>query len=1262
MTGRLGVDIGGTFTDLVLETDHGMFSTKVLTTYAAPEDAIVDGMHRVCAKAGVEPSFISQIIHGTTLATNALIERRGAKTALITTNGFRDVIEMRTESRFELYDLNLLLPEPLLARNRRYVVKERVEATGRVLIPLDRAEVEALADELAEAEYESIAVGLLHSYVNDSHERMIRDVLTEKLPGVMISLSSEVSPQMREYERFNTTIANAYIKPLMKTYLNRLAGRLAAEGAECPIFLMHSGGGIISIESAAEFPVRLVESGPAGGAVFAADIAARHGLDKVLSFDMGGTTAKICLIKNRSPKTARVFEVARAYRFKKGSGMPISIPVIDMVEIGAGGGSLAHVDALNQIRVGPESAGSEPGPACYGQGGERPAVTDADLVLGRLDPSNFAGGTIPLHPHDAEKALTVHLGDKLGMDALEAAWGVAEMVDENMANAARVHAVENGEDLSEYTMIAFGGAAPLHAGRLCEKLGIDRCLIPVGAGVGSAIGFLRAPFSFEANRSVFMRVSAFDADAVKRLFAEMEVEARGFVRSCDADADMSTEHKVYVRYAGQGWEIPVRLTAEQVAYPDADTFLKLFEEDYAKLFGRTVDGMEAEITVWSVNAFTPPAAVEAIEPATRTTRATVIGQRQLFDPGLGKLTDAAVSLRQSFSPGTHLEGPAVVTEDETTIVVPASRALIAQADGTLDMTVRTTQSEHARAVSAVGYQVMWNRLISVVEEQAQALIRTAFSTSVREAGDLSAGVYNERGEMLAQAVTGTPGHINAMADSVLHFIRRIGRENMHDGDVYITNDPWEGTGHLHDFTVVTPSFHSGHLVGFFACTAHVVDIGGRGFGADANSIYEEGLYVPIMKFADRGVVNPTLVHIIRGNVREPDQIVGDLFALVTCNTIGHRRLMDMMNEFALADLTGISDFILTNSRNATLERINALQPDAADGHMRIDGYDTPIDLQVRVSFERDRVLCDWTGTSGLDKKGINVPLVYTKAYSCYALKCAIAPDIPNNAASLAPFEVVAPVNSILNAVHPAPVALRHVIGHMLPDTVYGALDQLLPDTVPAEGAGSICNFQVSLRPRTDQPAPAGAVRAEVLTFNSGGSGARPTLDGMNATAFPSGVMTMPVEATEQVGPVIIWRKELRPDSGGAGRYRGGLGQFMDVGASEGHEFDIQAMFDRVKFPALGRRGGQPGSPTTIGQDDGTAMKGKGKQFVAHGRKVMMAFPGGAGYGPTAERSHALVCRDLALGYISAEAARTVYNLTQAEIDDVLARARRGETF
>ena len=687
---RLGVDIGGTFTDVVLETAGGRHSAKVLTTYAAPENAIVDGMRQVCTKAGIAPQAIGQIIHGTTLATNALIERRGARTALITTQGFRDVIEMRTESRFEQYDLNLELPDPLLPRQMRHAVAERVDATGAILIPLARADIETVVDAIAEQSVESVAVGLIHSYLNDAHERLIRDVLAERLPDVMVSLSSEVSPQMREYERFNTVCANAYIKPLMKSYLGRLKGRLSDEGADCPVFLMHSGGGIISLDSAAEFPVRLVESGPAGGAVFAADIAARHGLDRVLSFDMGGTTAKICLIRDFTPKTSRVFEVARTYRFKKGSGMPISIPVIDMVEIGAGGGSLAHVDAMHQIRVGPESAGSEPGPACYGRGGDRPAVTDADLMLGKLDPDGFAGGSIRLDTEASHAALARVLGDPLDMDAMEAAFGLAEVVDENMANAARVHAVENGEDLAGYTMIAFGGAAPLHAGRLCEKLGIDRLLVPPGAGVGSAIGFLRAPFSFEANRSVYMTLSDFDPVRITDLLGDLQSEATGFVRTCDADSPINCEFKVYMRYTGQGWEIPVTLTEAQATAPDAATFLSLFEADYIRLFGRTVAGLDVEITVWSVNATTPPSPVEPLGAAGRGGTIIGTGTRAVFDPALAQVVDAAVVARTGLMDGATIDGPAVLTEDETTIIVPASRTATHLPDGCIDLTRKAT--------------------------------------------------------------------------------------------------------------------------------------------------------------------------------------------------------------------------------------------------------------------------------------------------------------------------------------------------------------------------------------------------------------------------------------------------------------------------------------------------------------------------------------------------------------------------------------------
>ncbi|WP_371157293.1 hydantoinase/oxoprolinase family protein [Jannaschia sp. 2305UL9-9] len=698
MTGskaRLGVDIGGTFTDVVLETTGGeRHSTKVLTTYAAPENAILEGMGRVCAAAGIDPGAISQIIHGTTLATNALIERRGAKTALITTEGFRDVIEMRTESRFEQYDLNLTLPEPLLPRQMRFTLSERVTADGATAIPLDRPEVEALADRLAEAEVQSVAVGLLHSYLDPIHERLVRDVLAERLPEVSVSLSSDVSPQMREYERFNTTVANAYIKPLMASYLGRLEQRLADAGADCPVFLMHSGGGIMSVADASAYPVRLVESGPAGGAVFAAHIAMQHGLDRVLSFDMGGTTAKICLIRDGAPKTARVFEVARSYRFKKGSGMPISIPVIDMVEIGAGGGSLASVDAMGRIQVGPESAGSEPGPACYGRGGERPAVTDADLVLGKLDPANFAGGTIPLYPDRSAAALAAHVGDRLGMDAESAAHGVAEVVDETMANAARVHAVENGEDLSGYTMIAFGGAAPLHAGRLAQKLGISRLLVPEGAGVGSAIGFLRAPASFEATRSAYMRMGDFDADAARHLLAELSQEATGFVRSCDAEARIDTEVKLFMRYVGQGWEIPITLDADLAAAPDADAILARFEADYARLFSRTVAGLDVEITVWAVNAATATDAVDRIAAAPAGHAVQGV-PRRLFDAGLGTQAQAHEVARADIATGARVAGPAAIVEDETTVIVPVGYTAIRQPDGCLDLILSNTQAEDA---------------------------------------------------------------------------------------------------------------------------------------------------------------------------------------------------------------------------------------------------------------------------------------------------------------------------------------------------------------------------------------------------------------------------------------------------------------------------------------------------------------------------------------------------------------------------------------
>ena len=682
---RLGVDIGGTFTDIVLETNSKRFSAKVLTENANPEMAIFKGIDDVCLKADIAPSDLTQIIHGTTLATNSLIERKGAKTALITTEGFRDVIEMRTESRFEQYDLNLSLPDPLLSREHRYVLKERIDARGRVLVPIEQRAVEDLANELRNKGYTSVAVGFLHSYVNNNHENVVGKIIQNKIPNIMVSLSNEVSPQVREYERFSTTVANAYIKPLIEKYLLNFLTELEKKNINCPAFLMHSGGGIMSFQDAIKFPVRLVESGPAGGAMFAADLASRYGLKKILSFDMGGTTAKICLIDDYKPKTSRVFEVARTYRFKKGSGIPISIPVIDMVEIGAGGGSLANVDSLNQIRVGPKSAGSDPGPACFNKGGKNATVTDADLLLGKLDPKNFAGGSIELNPSFSKTVAEKDIGQNLQMGSNEAAWGVSEVVDENMANAARVHAIENGQDLSDYTMIAFGGAAPLHASRLCEKIGINRCIIPKGAGVGSAIGFLKAPYSFEASRSIFMRLSQFDADLAGKIFVDMEKEASNFVRSCDENSQLISNFKVYMRYSGQGWEIPISFLRKEIKNPSKEVFQKRFEEDYKKLFGRAVFGMQIEIVVWAVNTFTPLPEVKAEPELVEIKKIETKNNCNFFDTGLGKNVQAIRINRDKINKKSWLKGPAIISEKETATIVSSNFSILVREDECLDI-------------------------------------------------------------------------------------------------------------------------------------------------------------------------------------------------------------------------------------------------------------------------------------------------------------------------------------------------------------------------------------------------------------------------------------------------------------------------------------------------------------------------------------------------------------------------------------------------
>ena len=553
-------------------------------------------------------------------------------------------------------------------------------------------------------------------------------------------------------------------------------------------------------------------------------------------------------------------------------------------------------------------------------------------------------------------------------------------------------------------------------------------------------------------------------------------------------------------------------------------------------------------------------------------------------------------------------------------------------------------------IDDIRLQVMWNRLISVVEEQAMTLLRTAFSTSVREAGDLSAGVFDPEGRMLAQAVTGTPGHVNTMAEAVGHFIAEIPREEMYEGDTYVTNDPWKGTGHLHDITMASPSFLDGRLIGFFACTAHVVDVGGRGFGADGKSVYEEGLQIPIMKFAERGVVNRDLIRILRTNVREPGQVVGDFYSLASCNEVGHRRLVAMMWEIGLSSLDSIRDFIFSRTRTAMRERFRALPKGLWRNEMTTDGYDEPILLAVAVDIREETIHVDFAGSAPVSRWGINVPMIYGKAYASYALKCVVAPEIPNNWASLAPFRMKIPEGCILNAPHPYPVSVRHVIGHLLPDLMMGCLHQAVPERVTAEGASALWNpplrggGAISGQARGNKPVIADF---EIITFNSGGTGARPARDGLNATAFPSGVRTMPVEATENVAPIVLWRKELKPDSGGAGRTRGGVGQIMEIATKGDLEFAVNASFDRIAHAPKGREGGLDGATGRVAHKSGTKLRTKGFQVIPDGERLALHLPGGGGMGDPAMRDPTLVAADVRDGLVSPASAERDYRVALA---------------
>ena len=1207
----LGIDIGGTFTDLVaLDTaSRHVVSHKVLTTPADPNRAVADGIAALFARHGLDRAKVLRVVHATTLFANALVQRQGATVGLITTAGFGDTLGIGRERKYELYDLQIRMPEPLVPAERRLEVTERIAADGAVLRAVDPAEVVAEARRLLAMGCDSLAVCFLNSFVNGANEAAAAEAIAAALPSVAVTASHRVANEIREFDRFSTTVANAFIQPLAERYLRDFEAGLAGRcGIAAPVHVMLSSGGLATVAAAMRRPIRLLESGPAAGALAAAYFARLAGETELMALDLGGTTAKLCAVEGGVPLVTHAFEAAREKRFVPDSGLPIRIPTVDLIEIGAGGGSIARRDQLGLLKVGPRSAGAEPGPACYAQGGAEPTLTDANLALGLLNAARFAGGTMQLDAAAMRQAIG-GLAQSLGLGAEATARGVHDLANESMAAAARVHAAERGLDPGRLALVVTGGGGPIHGGGVARRLGIQRMLCPPAAGVASAIGLCLAPARLDLVRFLGRPLAAMAAEAVEAGFAALEAEAREELRAMRLDAGaMQAERFADMRYLGQGFETLVALPPG----PCTDTagIVAAFRAHYERIFTRTIDWAEIELVnvrlVARVELVDRTAPIEV--PAAGG--AALGGAAERLVLLAGTPVAARVLDWDALPAGEVVHGPALVQQPGSTLVLgPGDACRI----GPLGRAVVDLATEHADAgagFDAVRTEVVWRRLIGIVDEASAALVRSAFSTVVRESDDFSVVITDPRGRLLAQGHKSIPSFFGTLPRTVEHFVAQFG-EDIAPGDILITNDPWWGTGHLADVSVAMPVFHRGRIVAFAASTAHAPDIGGRSGAQRIADVYEEGFQIPTMKLAQGGVLDQSLLLILRKNVRSAEEVTGDLFGQMAALHLVRRRLEAVLEDWDLPGLEGFAAASFARTETAMRRAIAAWPRGEWRARLETDGMDgKPLELACRIATNGERVVVDYAGSSPQLAAAMNVPWCYTYAFTCYALKCLLDPDSPNNAGSQAAFDVVAPEGSVLNNVFPYSGGNRALTGHYLPALVLLALAPVEPDRVIAGTGSPIWSFLL-------RGADAAGRRFTLKAFFNGGMGASAALPGQDATSWPSNISGTPVEVMEQATPVRVLHKRLRQGSGGTGAQCGGDGTETAFLLLPGGPYSIGVNAERTRVPAHGLDGGGAGAVGAF-LINGAARDIKDGPFaLALGDVFTMRTPGGGGYGPAA---------------------------------------------
>jgi 5-oxoprolinase (ATP-hydrolysing) len=1274
---RVGLDIGGTFTDFILvdsATDRVRLH-KCLTTPHDPAEGALAGLMELVGGAGLDLGQIGELVHGTTLVTNAIIERRGAKVGLLTTKGFRDSVEMGIEQRYDIYDLFLRFPEPLAPRALRREIAERMSRDGTVLRPLDPDQARREIAALAEAGVEAIAVCFLHAYRNPAHERAVAALAASEFPEIAVSLSAEVVPELREYERATTTLANAFVQPLMDRYIARFEAELRSRGFAGRFYLMQSAGGLASPEMARRFPIRLLESGPAGGGLAAALFGAAAGKDRLISFDMGGTTAKSCLVEDGRTDIAPLMEAARVHRFKRGSGLPIKAPVIDMIEIGAGGGSIAAIDEVGLLKVGPRSAGADPGPACYGKGGSEPTVTDANLVLGYLDPGFFLGGRMALDRGAADAALD-RVARPLSLTTIEAAWGIYSIVCESMAAAARVHLVEKGRDPRGCAMVGFGGAGPAHAAHMARILGVAEVIIPPASGAASALGFLAAPVSFEFARSAPAVIDdALDFAAINRLLAEIETDGRKLLAEAGITEGVAVSRRAEMRLLGQMHEIAVDLPTGALGSDNLDEIKQRFAATYTRLYTHLYTGAVIEALSWRVRVSGPtPVLSPGGEPMASNRTPALKGSRPAYFAG--GFRDTPVYDRYALRPGDRILGPAIVEEREATTVVPPGDRLAIDDSGNLRITIgegqkpialvtpETPRAEAVRRIEAdpIGLEIMWARLITIVEECWQTVCRTAFSLIISEAQDFAVEILDRDGNPLAHSPRGMPVFNLSLPRTVKALIAKYPPETLKPGDVLITNDPWLCAGHLFDIAIVTPVFVEGRLVGLMGAVGHVSDIGGTKDSLRAREIYEEGIQIPPMMLYREGRANEDLLALLAENVRNPNQVLGDLHALVAANELGARRLVEFMAEYGLGDLAALAEIVQGKAETAMREAIRAIPDGVYESEIWNNPLGTLQRYPVKLTVAGDAIHLDFAGAPPqLMQGGLNCTLNYTAAHATYPLKCLLTPNVRGNAGCYRPFTVEAPEGSVLNATKPAAVNLRTRTGWYLAPNIFMALAQAVPSQVQA-----FTGLPVAITCYGE--GPEGRIYSDHL-FQGGGQGASAQGDGKSALLWPTSAANTSVELFEVRTPLLVIDKGYVADSGGAGQHRGGLGQIVRVRKlyDDGRPTLASVYPEGVALETPGLFGGKPGGEThgRLIDRDGNQIKDYGvgelETLTGTDQIIELQLAGGAGFGDPLARELTLVESDLANGYITPAGAVADYGVvvsTDGHLDIAASERRR----